>query len=190
MPKLTLVARLTDGLPLAASMEEEKDHRELDAYKASERLPHRCWPWARPLSSGRLSPAGADQTVEPPAFEAPEFAPPQPPAGPGQEDRQAAERDFARAHDGAAAAIALLATARVGPICPPATPQIESGQNSFHYIHLEGVCFLCLAERSYPKRLAFRCPQGLGSLAVGYPTETAPETEGGAMEGVGAPTGT
>ena len=116
-----------------------------------------------------LASAGADQTVEPPAFEAPEFAPPQPPAGPGQEDRQAAERDFARAHDGAAAAIALLATARVGPICPPATPQIESGQNSFHYIHLEGVCFLCLAERSYPKRLAFRCPQGLGSLAVGYP---------------------
>lgn len=78
----------------------------------------------------------------------------------------------------------------MGPICPPATPQIESGQNSFHYIHLEGVCFLCLAERSYPKRLAFRCPQGLGSLAVGYPIETAPETEGGAMEGVGAPTGT
>eukprot|EP00962_Isochrysis_galbana_P019122 scaffold5569_cov116-Isochrysis_galbana.AAC.2 len=34
MPKLTLIARVVDGLPLAASMEEEKDHRELDAYKS------------------------------------------------------------------------------------------------------------------------------------------------------------
>ena len=76
MPKLTLVARLTDGLPLAASMEEEKDHRELDAYKASERLPHRCWPWARPLSSGRLSPAGADQTVDHPHLKRPSVASP------------------------------------------------------------------------------------------------------------------
>mmetsp|Transcript_19382 Transcript_19382/g.60914 ORF Transcript_19382/g.60914 Transcript_19382/m.60914 type:complete len:215 (+) Transcript_19382:61-705(+) len=84
MPKLTLVARLTDGLPLAASMEEEKDHRELDAYKAQ-----------------------AKKIVK-----------------------------------------QLSATS-------PARMTIESGQNSFHYIHLEGVCFLCLAERSYPKRLAF-----------------------------------
>ena len=34
MPKLTLLSRISDGLPLAASMEDEKDHRELDAYKA------------------------------------------------------------------------------------------------------------------------------------------------------------
>ena len=34
MPKMTLLSRVSDGLPLAASMEDEKDHRELDAYKA------------------------------------------------------------------------------------------------------------------------------------------------------------
>ena len=34
MPKLTLLSRISDGLPLAASMEDEKDHRELDGYKA------------------------------------------------------------------------------------------------------------------------------------------------------------
>lgn len=73
----------------------------------------------------------------------------------------------------------------MGPICPPATPQIESGQNSFHYIHLEGVCFLCLAERSYPKRLAFRCPQGLGSLAVGYPIRDGSGDGGGRDGGSG-----
>ena len=34
MVKLTLIARVSDGLPLAASMEDEKDHRELDVYKS------------------------------------------------------------------------------------------------------------------------------------------------------------
>ena len=34
MVKMTLLHRVSDGLPLAASMEDEKDHRELDAYKA------------------------------------------------------------------------------------------------------------------------------------------------------------
>ena len=33
MAKMTLLSRVSDGLPLAASMEDEKDHRELDAYK-------------------------------------------------------------------------------------------------------------------------------------------------------------
>ena len=32
LPKL--LSRISDGLPLAASMEDEKDHRELDGYKA------------------------------------------------------------------------------------------------------------------------------------------------------------
>ena len=34
MPKLTLIARVSDGLPLAASMDDEKDHRELDNCKS------------------------------------------------------------------------------------------------------------------------------------------------------------
>lgn len=33
MAKMTLLSRVSDGLPLAASMEDEKDHRELDTYK-------------------------------------------------------------------------------------------------------------------------------------------------------------
>ena len=31
--RLTLVARVSDGLPLAASMEDEKEHRQMDDYK-------------------------------------------------------------------------------------------------------------------------------------------------------------
>ena len=33
MPKMTILSRISDGLPLAASMEDEKDHRELDGLK-------------------------------------------------------------------------------------------------------------------------------------------------------------
>ncbi|KAG8466255.1 hypothetical protein KFE25_002011 [Diacronema lutheri] len=33
MPKLTIIARVVDGLPLAASMEDDKYHRDLDVYK-------------------------------------------------------------------------------------------------------------------------------------------------------------
>jgi len=33
MPKLTIIARVSDGLPLAASMEDDKYHRDLDVYK-------------------------------------------------------------------------------------------------------------------------------------------------------------
>mmetsp|Transcript_29095 Transcript_29095/g.93795 ORF Transcript_29095/g.93795 Transcript_29095/m.93795 type:complete len:215 (+) Transcript_29095:26-670(+) len=84
MPKLTLIARVVDGLPLAASMEEEKDHRELDAYKSQAK--------------------------------------------------------------------------RIVKQLNAASPQrmtIEAGANNFHYINSDGVCFLCLTERAYPKRLAF-----------------------------------
>jgi hypothetical protein len=33
MPKLTIIARVADGLPLAASMEDDKLHRDLDVFK-------------------------------------------------------------------------------------------------------------------------------------------------------------
>eukprot|EP00824_Muranothrix_gubernata_P020225 TRINITY_DN4048_c0_g1_i1.p2 TRINITY_DN4048_c0_g1~~TRINITY_DN4048_c0_g1_i1.p2 ORF type:complete len:216 (+),score=33.15 TRINITY_DN4048_c0_g1_i1:110-757(+) len=33
MPKLTLIARVNDGLPLAASMEDEREQKEFDTYK-------------------------------------------------------------------------------------------------------------------------------------------------------------
>ena len=85
MPKITLVARVSDGLPLAASLADEKDHRELDAYKAQ----------AKKILS-QLSAAS------------------------------------------------------------PSKMAIESGPNTFNYIHADGVCFLCLTERAYPKRLAFK----------------------------------
>lgn len=85
MTLLTLIARVSDGLPLAASMEEEKDHKELDMYKNQ------------------------------------------------------AKKIFKQLHNNG-------------------TPQklsIESGQMVFHYITGQGTCFLCLAEKSYPKRLSF-----------------------------------
>jgi len=84
MPKLTLLSRISDGLPLAASMEDEKDHRELDGYKAQAKK--------------------------------------------------------------------LLKTMSNGA---PARVSVESGGSVFHYINQDGVCYMCLTEKSYPKRLAF-----------------------------------
>lgn len=37
----------------------------------------------------------------------------------------------------------------------PARATIEAGSSSFNYINQDGVCFLCLIDKSYPKRLAF-----------------------------------
>lgn len=84
MPKMTLLARISDGLPLAASMEDEKDHRELDGWKTQAKK------------------------------------------------------------------IVKQMTA-----ASPSKLSIESGTSYFHYLHQGGVCYLCLTDKGYPKRLAF-----------------------------------
>lgn len=92
MPKVTLIARLADGLPLAASMADEKDAYagELDTY-----------------------------------------------------ERQA--KNLVR----------TLATQQNGG-ADSQYVTVESGTHfSFHYATVEGVIFLTLTERAYPKRLAF-----------------------------------
>ena len=84
MPKMTLLSRISDGLPLAASMEDEKDHRETDAWKTQ----------AKKIVK-QISPGA------------------------------------------------------------PSRLSIESGSAFFHYVNQGGVCYLCLTDRGYPKRLAF-----------------------------------
>ncbi|EEQ91586.1 vesicle transporter SEC22 [Blastomyces dermatitidis ER-3] len=48
---------------------------------------------------------------------------------------------------------------------PQAT--IESGQYNLHYVIRDEVCFLCIADRSYPRKLAFSY---LGDLATEFTT--------------------
>jgi len=81
---MTLLARISDGLPLAASMEDEKDHRELDSWKTQAKK------------------------------------------------------------------IVKQITA-----ASPSKLSIEAGASFFHYVHQGGVCYMCLTDRGYPKRLAF-----------------------------------
>ena len=81
---MTLLSRVMDGLPLAASMEDEKDHRELDGLKSQAKK------------------------------------------------------------------IVKQLTAN-----SPSKVSIDNGQSFFHYINSGGVCYLCLTDRTYPKRLAF-----------------------------------
>lgn len=52
MPKLTIIARVVDGLPLAASMEDDKYHRDLDVYKNQAK---RIFKQLSSASPGRLS---------------------------------------------------------------------------------------------------------------------------------------
>ena len=81
---MTLISRVSDGLPLAASMEDEKDHRELDGLKTQAKR------------------------------------------------------------------IVKQLTAN-----SPSKVSIDSGSSFFHYINAGGVCYLCLTDKAYPKRLAF-----------------------------------
>lgn len=81
---MTLLSRVSDGLPLAASMEDEKDHRELDQLKTQAKK------IVKQLNSAS-----------------------------------------------------------------PSKSTIDAGTALFHYINHGGVCYLCLTDKSYPKRLAF-----------------------------------
>ena len=81
---MTLLSRVSDGLPLAASMEDEKDHREMDSLKNQAKK------IVRQLSHSS-----------------------------------------------------------------PSKSTIDAGQAHFHYVNHGGVCYLCLTDKSYPKRLAF-----------------------------------
>ncbi|KAG2175508.1 hypothetical protein INT43_001155 [Umbelopsis isabellina] len=84
MVKTTMVARVSDGLPLAASMDDEQSETELSEYK------------------------GQAKTI------------------------------FRRLN------------LNSEPRC-----SIESGNYIFHYIIENGVCYLCICEKSYPRKLAF-----------------------------------
>ncbi|EPS40675.1 hypothetical protein H072_5483 [Dactylellina haptotyla CBS 200.50] len=43
---------------------------------------------------------------------------------------------------------------RLGPNAEPKAT-IESGSHTLHYLIQDGVCYLCICERSYPRKLAF-----------------------------------
>ncbi|KAJ2553228.1 SNAP receptor [Coemansia sp. RSA 1933] len=84
MVKSTIIARVTDGLPLAASMDDEQAESELAEYKSQ------------------------------------------------------------------AKAIFKKLNAQSEPVC-----SIESGPYYLHYLLDQGVCYLCICEKSFPRKLAF-----------------------------------
>ncbi|KAJ1941561.1 SNAP receptor [Kickxella alabastrina] len=84
MVKSTIIARVTDGLPLAASMDDEQAESELSGYKSQ------------------------------------------------------------------AKAIFKKLNSQSEPMC-----SIESGPYYLHYLLDKGVCYLCICEKSFPRKLAF-----------------------------------
>ena len=118
MPKFTHIARISDGLPLAASMEDEKDHRELDQQKGQ----------AKKIIRGLNSHSPAKMTVD---------------SGSNQFQCVPARRQRIALCSGCSGCTrrallsgALRACARLS------------------IINEDGVCYLCLVERQYPKRCA------------------------------------
>eukprot|EP00898_Chlorokybus_atmophyticus_P001479 jgi/Chlat1/2331/Chrsp17S02607 len=87
MVRLTLIARVIDGLPLAEGLESEREQHELEGYKAQAK--------------------------------------------------------------------ALFKKLSAGP-APPSRCTYESGPYTFHYLIENGVCYLALCEKSYPKKLAYQ----------------------------------
>ena len=124
MPKLTLLSRISDGLPLAASMEDEKDHRELDGYKAQAKK------LLKTMSNG--TPARVSVESGGSVFQC------------------------ARASDTPQPVAHLPKQARRAPACRS-------------YINQEGVCYMCLTEKSYPKR----CAPGSCTAALAHPNHPA-----------------
>ena len=127
MPKLTLLSRISDGLPLAASMEDEKDHRELDGYKAQAKK------LLKTMSNG--TPARVSVESGGSVFQC----------------ARASDTPHPRPQ---------------GRTCltkPATAPACRS------YINQEGVCYMCLTEKSYPKR----CAPGSCTAALAHPTHPA-----------------
>lgn len=87
MVKLTMIARVTDGLPLAEGLDDGRDQKDLEFYKQQAKT------LFKKLSQGQ--------------------------------------------HE-------------------PSRMSIETGPNVFHYIIENGVCYLTMCDRSYPKKLAFQ----------------------------------
>ena len=124
MPKLTLLSRISDGLPLAASMEDEKDHRELDGYKAQAKKLLKTMSNGTPARVSVESGGSVFQCAR--ASDTPQHSP-------------------------------------QGRTCltkPATAPACRS------YINQEGVCYMCLTEKSYPKR----CAPGSCTAALAHPT--------------------
>lgn len=87
MVKLTMIARVTDGLPLAEGLDDGREQKDLEFYKQQAKS------LFKKLSQGQ--------------------------------------------HE-------------------PSRMSIETGPNIFHYIIENGVCYLTMCDRSYPKKLAFQ----------------------------------
>lgn len=87
MVKLTMIARVTDGLPLAEGLDDGREQKDLEFYKQQAKT------LFKKLSQGQ--------------------------------------------HE-------------------PSRMSIETGPNVFHYIIENGVCYLTMCDRSYPKKLAFQ----------------------------------
>lgn len=134
MVRLTLIARTRDGLPLAEGLDADKEH-EMYSYKSQAKVRRRGRRWDRRAVGWRLAAFGRN-----PAAETQRQHACKPPLVQGILKKMAASSSR-----------------------PPERMSIESGPFTFHYLIDSDVVYLTLAEKAYPKKLAFQYLEELQS---------------------------
>jgi hypothetical protein len=125
--KLTLIARVTDGLPLAEGLETDKD-QDLEYYKQQAKVRPTCCSHVVCCAAAARS-AGC---------------------GPHVPQRTRLSRPMR----GFAPQTLFKKMSQGGS--PPSRMSYESGPYYLHYLIEAGVCYLTLCERGYPKKLAYQ----------------------------------
>ncbi len=119
MVRLTLIARITDGLPLAEGLDSEKDN-EIDQYKAQAKV---C-----------TSPAPSQLPPQAPSAQERYTEPPRSGAGGGTAPLLCAQSLFKRLGQASLSGQAQKMS-------------VDAGKYMFHYVLDSGAVFLTLAER-------------------------------------------
>ena len=145
MVRLSLIARVRDGLPLAEGLDADKEH-EMYSYKSQAKVGAGAGGLAV-----QLPPAGGLQAAAAAA------------AGPGPRGPWAALTGTPRPRPPPRPRQGIFKKMAGSSSRPPPRMSIESGAFTFHYLIEGDVCYLTLVEKAYPKKLAFQYLEELQS---------------------------
>ena len=167
MVRLTLVTRVADGLPLCESLDADASG-EVEAYKQQAKVSRRGLRRRRGGAGAARAPQGA-AGAPPPATAARRHGSAGGSGPPALLRLPPQRQGRGRGAKPPGPRLAGALTAAAAPAAPdqvmvkkmstsklPNRMTYESGGSCFHYTVERGVCFLTLADRGYPKKLAYQ----------------------------------
>lgn len=143
MVRLTLLARVRDGLPLAEGLDADKEH-EMYSYKSQAKVGVAAHSAA--VAAGRLACTAYGPHMS------------SPPRGSQLDGRPRLRNPLPSGR-----AQSIFKKLGASPTKPPPRMSIESPPFTFHYLIEGDVCYLTLTDKSYPKKLAFQYLEELQS---------------------------